>query len=65
MNKLLVNEDHLIYNNIRELVIATIINYQIYNSGKLRGILHEFFIRHQEIIPNILKDDMKYYDWIA
>jgi hypothetical protein len=65
LSKLLKNEDYLASEDIREIARATINNYQIYNSGKLRQILPEFFKRHQDIIPNILKDDMKYYGWIA
>lgn len=65
ISELLKNEDHLTSENIREIARATINNYQIYNSGKLRRILPEFFKNHQEIIPNIIKDDMKYYGWIA
>jgi hypothetical protein len=65
VSKLVKNEDHLSSEDIREIARATINNYQIYNSGKLRTILPEFFKRHQEILPNILKDDMRYYGWIA
>lgn len=65
VTELLKNEDHLSSENIREIARATINNYQIYNSGKLRLILPEFFKRHKEIIPNMIKDDMKYYGWIA
>ncbi|MFX0021201.1 MAG: hypothetical protein ACFE9S_02675 [Candidatus Hermodarchaeota archaeon] len=65
VSKLLKNEDFLTSENIREIARATINNYQIYNSAKLRNILPDFFKRHQDIIPNIIKDDMKYYGWIA
>ncbi len=65
VRKLLKNEDYLTSENIKEIARATINNYQIYNSVKLRQMLPEFFKRHQEIIPNIIKDDMKYYGWIA